>query len=109
MTYKAVRDDHICACNFVICCYTGFQFYKTITPNTLHSKKTQKLFIVIKCVFLVILLHLRPQFLTQIIIISGSGNLKVSHSPCNSSIMCLNVSLPGTDVKQLQLDNINVP
>lgn len=109
MKYKTVRDDHICVCHLVILCYPGFQFYITVTPNTLHSQQIHKLCIFIKCMFLVILLHLRPQFITQIITISGSGNLKVRHSPCNPSIKCLNITLPGTDVTQLQLDNINVP
>jgi len=108
MTYKTVRVDHICVSNFVIRCYPGFQFYKTITPNTLHSQQTQKLFIVIKCMFLAILLHLRPQFIIQIIIISGSGNLRVRHSPYSPSIMYLNISLLGTDVTQLQLDKKKV-
>ena len=109
MTYNTVRDDHIHVCSFVTRCYPGFQFYKTVTPNTLHFQQTQKLFLVVKCMFLVMLLHSRPQFITQIITISSSGNLKVRHSPSNPSIMCLNISLPGIDVTQLQLDKTNVP
>jgi len=54
--------------------------------------------------FLVILLQSRTHFITQIIIISGSGNLKVVPSPCNPSIMCLNITIPWAKSDQEKAD-----